>query len=516
MITRRKFIMLSGASAGSILLSGCSAHNLPLKIDEFDDYDFKRFPALGLTTSISQEYNFEAKVEGKIPSELGGTLYRNGPGLFQRAGVRKRCILDGDGMVQAFKIFDGRVNFQNKFVRTEKYLEESAAGKFIYATWSTQAPGGMMANFLGGKVKSQAGVTAVVRNEKLYAFDEFQLPYRLDPNTLETKGTARLGMLEQSKFLSAHSKIDRQTGEWLFFGLEFGPNLTLHIIILDKNNRLNRHQRLKLPHNVYVHDFFVSDRHIIINLPPVELKIIDYILGRTSILGSMSWKPEKGNLILVFDRGTNAAPIQLEAGASWMWHSLNAYEKGDEIIADFVGYQNPDHIIGNDPALIAIMSGRQGQYNYAGEIRRYIINPNRKKIRHEVLDKGSYEFPFINPHHQCHKYRFGYFTKKQKKAIFFTEIARIDMENLSSQSYDFGRGKFCSEPVFVQMPGYRYSPRTGKEPGWLLTEVYDSEKQKTLLAIFRADRISDGPLARVYLNQTIPLGFHGYWHPHND
>ncbi len=54
------------------------------------------------------------------------------------------------------------------------------------------------------------------------------------------------------------------------------------------------------------------------------------------------------------------------------------------------------------------------------------------------------------------------------------------------------------------------------EPGWLLNEVYDSEKQVTLLAIFKADRISDGPLARAYLNHTIPLGFHGYWHPHND
>jgi len=228
----------------------------------------------------------------------------------------------------------------------------------------------------------------------------------------------------------------------------------------------------------------------------------------------MSWKPEKGNLILVFERGLSAKPVQFETEASWMWHSLNAYENGEEIIADFVGYQNPDHIIGEDPALIAIMSGRKGQYNYAGEIRRYVINLDKKKIRQEILDKGSYEFPLINLQHQCHKYRFGYFTKKQKKEIYFTGIARIDMENLRSQSYDFGPGKFCSEPVFVPIPGYRYSPSTGKEPGWLLTEVYDSEKQKTLLAIFRADCISDGPLARAYLNQVIPLGFHGFWRPH--
>ena len=513
MITRRKFMTLSGAYAGSILLSGCSAHNLPLKIDKFDEYDFKRFPALGLTTSISKEYDYDVKVEGKIPPELGGTLYRNGPGLFQRAGVRKRCILDGDGMVQAFKIVDGRVHFQNKFVRTEKYEEESAAGKFIYATWSTQAPGGMLANFLGGMLKSQAGITAVVRDEKLYAFDEFQQPYSLDPDTLETKGYALLENFEQTKFFSAHSKIDRKTGEWLFFGLEFGATVSLHLIILDKNNRLKRHQKIGLPRSVYVHDFFVSDRHIIVNLPPADLKFLDYLLGRTSILGSMSWQPEKGNLVLVFDRDISSKPVQLETEASWMWHSLNAYEDGEVIIADFVGYQNPDHILGEDPALIAIMSGRKGQYNYAGEIRRYVINLNKKKIRPEILDKGSYDFPSINLQHMCHKYRFGYLTKKQEKEIFFTGLARIDMENSSSQSYDFGPGKFCSEPVFVPVPGYRYSAWTDKEPGWLLTEVYDSGKQKTFLALFRADNISDGPLARAYLNQAIPLGFHGFWYP---
>lgn len=103
---------------------------------------------MGLTTSISQKYDYDAKVKGKIPPEMRGTFCRNGPGLFQRAGVRKRCILDGDGMIQAFKIFDGRVHFQNKFVRTEKYIEESVAGKFIYAAWSAQAPGGVMVNFL--------------------------------------------------------------------------------------------------------------------------------------------------------------------------------------------------------------------------------------------------------------------------------------------------------------------------------------------------------------------------------
>jgi all-trans-8'-apo-beta-carotenal 15,15'-oxygenase len=34
---------------------------------------------------------------------LQGTLYRNGPGLFDRGGGRKRMLLDGDGMIQAYQ-----------------------------------------------------------------------------------------------------------------------------------------------------------------------------------------------------------------------------------------------------------------------------------------------------------------------------------------------------------------------------------------------------------------------------
>jgi all-trans-8'-apo-beta-carotenal 15,15'-oxygenase len=198
-----------------------------------------------------------------------------------------------------------------------------------------------------------------------------------------------------------------------------------------------------------------------------------------------------------------------------MWHSVYAYDEGDEIIADFVGYENPDHLLGDNPALIAIMAGRKGQYNYPGEIHRYVINYKKKKIRQEILDEGSYEFPVINLQHRCHRYRFGYFAKKHNGEVFFTGIARVDLENIKSETYEFGPGKFCSEPVFLKIPGYMYSSETGEELGWLLTEVYDSLKQKTFLAIFRADHISGGPLAQAYLNHPIPLGFHGYWHPHS-
>ena len=81
---------------------------------------------------------------------MKGTIYRNGPGLFDRNGSRKLSLLDGDGMVQAYHIREGGVKYLNRSTKIQKYMDEQAAGKFQYATWSTQAPGGVLFNLFGG------------------------------------------------------------------------------------------------------------------------------------------------------------------------------------------------------------------------------------------------------------------------------------------------------------------------------------------------------------------------------
>lgn len=194
-----------------------------------------------------------------------------------------------------------------------------------------------------------------------------------------------------------------------------------------------------------------------------------------------------------------------------MWHALNAYEEGDEIIADCVGYQNPDHFLGADPTLLAIMSGRRGTGTFPGEIRRYVINLRRQSIRQEILETGHHEFPFVNPQHSCHKHRFGYCATGREGAIFFSGIERVDLKNGKSEAYDFGEGLYCGEPVFAPQPGFVYTADAAQEPGWLLSEVYDSRTKKSFLAILQAEQVSAGPVATVHLTHHVPLSFHGYW-----
>ncbi|MDH4231131.1 MAG: carotenoid oxygenase family protein [Nitrospirota bacterium] len=513
MLTRRGFLQLSGAAGFSLLLNGCSAKSLPLSAIDPDESRLRDMPFLGLAESLTEEYDYEAVVEGKVPDGLRGVLYRNGPALFDRGGLRKRAIQDGDGMVQAFFFHDKGVRFRNKFVRTEKYVEESAAGRFLYPSWSTQAPGGFWANFWAGdKMKSQAAVNVFLRNGRLIAFDESNLPYELDPVTLETKGSTTLGLPEGTVVYSAHPKIDPRNGEWLHFGLHYGRRATLHITVFDRKGALIRHQKVPLPRYVYFHDFFVSGRHLIFHLHPVKIDLPDFLLGRRSLAESLRWKPEEGDLLLVADRYGAAEPVSLAVAPSFMWHSINAYEQNNEIIADFIGYETPDHFIGPDPVIFAVMAGRRGRNTSKGELRRYVISLPEKKVRQEIIGKGGYEWPVINEAYRCGRYRIGYCAKSRGDDFFWSGITRFDASTYGSETCFFEEGLYCGEPVFAGRPDFRYSPDASRERGWLLTEVYDSHTRKSFLSIFSAEDVSGGPVANVYLQHHVPFSYHGHWY----
>lgn len=94
-----------------------------------------------LGVSLIREYDYLADIEGKTPPQLKSTLYRNGPGLFERGGYRKQHILDDDGMIQAITLSDSKARYRNHFVQTPKYLHEKGSGRFLYPTWTTLAPG---------------------------------------------------------------------------------------------------------------------------------------------------------------------------------------------------------------------------------------------------------------------------------------------------------------------------------------------------------------------------------------
>jgi len=443
------------------------------------------------------------RVEGRIPNGLNGSLYRNGPGLFERGKYRKPHLLDGDGLVQRLSFTDGKVRYQNQFVRTKKFNDEAAADTYKYATWSMPAPGGFWNNIGGGNSLAQAGVTVYPFNGKLYAFDEVSPPWTLDPATLKTEGPKPLGEPGKTYMTKAHTKFDPATGDWLLAGLSYGRTMQIHAITYGTDGHLRSHQVIESPRQIYLHDFFATDKHFIFLLQPMMFSPWMMLAGFSSFMESLTWKRERGNIVMIVPRG-GGNPRFFDAPGAYMWHALNAYETNDEIVADFVGYDAPDHFVPNTAVLYTIMDGKMGTQREPGKLRRYHIDLKRGSCREEIVDNGPHEFPMVDPRTALHRHEVGYMTAGGT-AIFNTGVKRFDYESGRATQFDFGPKTVAGEPVFAAAPG------GSEDQGWLITQVLDGNSGKTFFAVLDAEHVEDGPAAMLWLDHHLPISFHGAW-----
>jgi all-trans-8'-apo-beta-carotenal 15,15'-oxygenase len=305
------------------------------------------------------ETNSELQVEGKLPEGFpSGVLHRNGPGIFQRDGVPKGSMLDGDGMIRRTSIANGEARFSTRFVQTEKYVDEEQAGRFIYPTWTSRG---------GIPSRSQAGVAVVEKvvggKRILVALDEVGLPYGLDPDTLKTMGEVNPSAGDASTAdisFKAHTKTDGATGNWILPGLRGNMNPELHVLVMDPTGKKLRHVAHPSPRGrAYFHDIWHTDKYAVFHLQPMLLPDfpLAMLLGARSYAESLEWKPKEGGLLCIVDTTGVEPPVNIEVPACFMWHTVNAHYNKDSktIVADFVGYDAPDHFLGKDAALSVIM-----------------------------------------------------------------------------------------------------------------------------------------------------------------
>jgi len=69
---------------------------------------------------------------------------------------------------------------------------------------------------------------------------------------------------------------------------------------------------------------------------------------------------------------------------------------------------------------------------------------------------------------------------------------------------DCGAHRYPSEPVYVE-------DADDPSRGWILTVVFDGEREQSDVWIFNADTLDHGPVGRLGLPGIIPHSFHGTW-----
>ena len=74
---------------------------------------------------------------GTIPDWLEGSLYRNGPGMYEVGETKYNHFFDGLAKVHKFKIKDGNVTYQSRFLETETYKKNMAANRIVVTEFGT-------------------------------------------------------------------------------------------------------------------------------------------------------------------------------------------------------------------------------------------------------------------------------------------------------------------------------------------------------------------------------------------
>ena len=84
---------------------------------------------LGVYAPVGTEIDAaDLQVVGEIPKDLNGVYLRNGPNP-RFAPEGRYHWFDGDGMIHAVHLENGKARYRNRWIRTKAFEAESAAGK---------------------------------------------------------------------------------------------------------------------------------------------------------------------------------------------------------------------------------------------------------------------------------------------------------------------------------------------------------------------------------------------------
>ncbi|KAL0360890.1 UNVERIFIED_CONTAM: putative carotenoid cleavage dioxygenase 4, chloroplastic [Sesamum radiatum] len=282
-------------------------------------------------------------VQGSLPSCLDGVYLRNGPNpQFIPRGPYH--LFDGDGMLHMIKISKGKATFCSRYVETYKYMVERDIGHPVFPSLFSSFNGLMasmarlglsVARVLTGQYNpvinglGMANTSVALISGKLYALCESDLPYEIEVTSdgdIITISRHDFHSSEPFFSMTAHPKIDPDTGETLAFRCTIPPRLTFFRIGSDGRKGPDV-PVFSMKSSALIHDFAVTKNYAIFNDGQMVISPLELMRGRTP----MRVDPVKVPRLGVIDKYAKD-----ESGMWWidvpgfnMSHSVNAWEEDD-------------------------------------------------------------------------------------------------------------------------------------------------------------------------------------------
>jgi carotenoid cleavage dioxygenase-like enzyme len=253
-----------------------------------------------------------------------------------------------------------------------------------------------------------------------------------------------------------------------------------------------------------MHDFALTGNYVVLYDLPVTFSMDAVTAGQQY---PYTWNPAHQARVGLLPRDGSAGDIRwLEVDPCWVFHTLNAYDDGDRVVADLCRYPS-----GYD---VSTLDG-YGPVT----LDRWTVDPAAGKVTQQRLDDRGQEFPRVNDRLVSQPHRYGYsvvigevneatapLSGDFADQAFANALLKHDLARGTVETHGFGRDAAVGEAVFAPA-----APDGSEDDGYVMAFVHDPDRGAADLVILAAQDFTAEPVARVHLPARIPLGFHGNW-----
>jgi len=444
------------------------------------------------------------QVIGEIPKDIDGVYVRNTENPVHDA-IGKYHPFDGDGMLHAVRLKDGKASYKNRFIRTEGFLAEQEAGEALWIGFTGNPKKSTRKGWgAHGHVKDSSSTDILVHDgEILSTFWQCGEGYRLDPESLDTLGVQEWAPVDG---ISAHPKKDFRTGELLFFNYSTEAPY-MHYGVVGEDNELKHYIPIELPGPRLPHDMAFSENYSVLNnfplfWPQAALDRGYYVpFYDTSLKSRFAVVPRYGQPedIMWFD-----------ADPTYVLHFTNCYEDGDELVLDgyFQGQPYPAPLETDEiPDQYKLIAAGIDIHSFKPHLHRWRFNLKTGETTEGRFCSAEHvEFGTINPQYLTRKHRYVYSALGEKNWFLFKGLVKHDLETGQIETYEFGKKRFGSEAPFIPR-----KDATAEDDGYIISFVTDMKLDRSECVILDARDIASGPVCQIILPHRICSGTHAVW-----
>lgn len=454
---------------------------------------------------------YDLVVEGELPDEIDGNWYRSIPDPQYPPKEGWDTFISGDGMVSLFRFEGGHVDFRQRYVMTERLKRDRAARRGLHGLYRnpyTDEPG------FFGQSRTTSNTTPIFHAGRILAAKEDERPHQLDPHTLETLGPYDFGGALKSQTMTAHARIDPDTGELFFFGYEAGGLASRQVAfcIADRTGKLVHEEWFEAPFVSLIHDFVVTKSHVIFPLQPVSADLDRLKAGGAHWV----WDPAQGTHVGIMPRGGSVKEMRWFKGPpSSFFHFLNACSEGDVVRMD---------VCASDVIVFPFIQEASGlkvnPQEMGGRLARWTFDLSRNDDGWEetILGPGG-DMPRTADKDAMRDYEVAYYQTYDPRngppnisgpvGAGFNTVIRLNVKTGEMRTLSLGPHVTVQEHIHI-------ASRTPGHEGYLAFVCDLHDENLSEIAVVEAEHPEKGPISRIKLPLRLRCQVHGTWVPRAD